>query len=147
MREAEIIRPPSMADGEHYQALDEAVSNVYIRAFRLTKAGVQIVGHAHPFAHISILCRGKAKVTVNGKDSIYDADAAGWPVLVYVEKDLRHEITALSDDVVWCCVHAQRDKEIGDVIDPDMVPDGIMTPELRAKLMPIVGRSDRMMKR
>lgn len=137
----EIIRPPSMVDGEHYQALDEAVSNVYIRAFRLTKAGVSIVGHAHPFAHISILARGKAKVTVNSKDTVYDAESGKWPVLVYIEKDLRHEITALSDDVVWCCVHAQRDKETGDVIDPAMVPDGVLTPELRAKLMPVIGKS------
>lgn len=137
----EIIRLPSLPDGDNYVALDESVSNVYVRAFRLTRAGVQIIGHAHPYAHISILARGKCKVAVNGKENIYDADATTWPVLVYIEKDLRHEITALSNDVVWCCIHAQRDKETGDIIDPEMVPDGVMTPELRAKLAPIVGKS------
>lgn len=139
----EIVKLPSLVDGDDYVALDETVSNVYVRAFRLKRAGTCIVGHAHPYAHISILTRGKAKVTVNGKDNIYDAEATEWPVLVYIEKDLRHEITALSDGVIWCCIHAQRNKETGDVIDANMVPDGVLTPELRAKLMPVVGRSDR----
>lgn len=138
------IRPPSLVDGEHYQARDEAVSNVYIRAFRLTKAGVCVTGHEHPFAHVSILARGKVKVTVNGKDTVYDADASPWPVLIYVEKDLRHEFAALTDNVVMVCCHAQRDRETGDVIDADMVPEGGLTPELQAKLMPVVGVSEKL---
>lgn len=139
----EEIRPPSLVEGNQYQALDELVSNVYIRAMRLTMEGVCVTGHEHPYPHISILARGKVRVKVNGQTTEYDAEAKKWPVLIYVEKDLRHEFTALSDDVVLVCCHASRDKA-GDVIDADMVPNGVMTPELRADLSSVVGRSDKL---
>ena len=36
-----------------------------------------------------------------------------------------HELKALEDNTIAFCVHALRDKETGDILDPSQVPLGI----------------------
>jgi quercetin dioxygenase-like cupin family protein len=66
------------------------------------------------------LAKGKLKVTVEGTASEFTA-----PHMIYIHKDKRHELQALTDDTVAYCIHALRDKDTGDILDPSMVPAGV----------------------
>jgi len=45
--------------------------------------------------------------------------------MIYIHKDKRHELQALTDDTVAYCIHALRDKDTGDILDPSMIPAGV----------------------
>jgi quercetin dioxygenase-like cupin family protein len=78
------------------------------------------MGHTHQFDHLTLLAKGKLKVTVEGTVSEFTA-----PHMIYIHKDKRHELQALTDDTVAYCIHALRDKDTGDILDPSMVPAGV----------------------
>lgn len=95
------------------------VANLYSRMMHFKKAGDTEVGHTHQFDHLTLLAKGKLKVTVEGKTSEFTA-----PQMLYIHADKVHELVALTDDTVAYCIHALRTNE-GDIIDPSMVPDGV----------------------
>jgi quercetin dioxygenase-like cupin family protein len=84
------------------------------------KAGDIEMGHTHQFDHLTLLAKGKLKVTVEGTASEFTA-----PHMIYIHKDKRHELQALTDDTVAYCIHALRDKDTGDILDPSMIPAGV----------------------
>jgi quercetin dioxygenase-like cupin family protein len=84
------------------------------------KAGDTEIGHTHQFDHLTLLAKGKLKVTVEGTASEFTA-----PHMIYIHKDKRHELQALTDDTVAYCIHALRDKDTGDILDPSMIPAGV----------------------
>ena len=95
------------------------VANLYSRMMHFKKAGDVEVGHTHQFDHLTLLAKGRLKVTVEGKTTEFTA-----PQMLYIHADKVHELVALTDDTVAYCIHALRTNE-GDIIDPSMVPEGV----------------------
>lgn len=96
------------------------VANLYSRMMRFEKAGDIEIGHTHQFDHLTLLAKGKLKVTVEGLATEFTA-----PHMIYIHKDKVHELEALVDETVAYCIHALRDKETGEILDPNMIPAGV----------------------
>jgi quercetin dioxygenase-like cupin family protein len=87
---------------------------------RFEKAGDVESGHKHQFDHLTLLAKGKLKVTVEGVASEFTA-----PHMIYIHKDKMHRLEALTDETVAYCIHALRDKDNNEILDPSMIPDGV----------------------
>jgi quercetin dioxygenase-like cupin family protein len=96
------------------------VANLFSRMMHFAKAGDIEMGHTHQFDHLTLLAKGKLQVTVDGVASEFTA-----PHMIYIHKDKVHELKALTDETVAYCIHALRDKETGDILDPSMIPAGV----------------------
>lgn len=96
------------------------VANLWSRMMHFRKAGDIEIGHTHQFDHLTLLARGKLRVTVEGQVSEFTA-----PHMIYIHKDKVHELVALTDDTVAYCIHALRDKENNEILDPSMIPQGV----------------------
>jgi quercetin dioxygenase-like cupin family protein len=83
------------------------------------RAGDIEIGHTHQFDHLTLLAKGRLRVTVEGKATEFTA-----PQMIYIRADKVHELVALADETVAYCIHALRTNE-GDIIDPKMVPNGV----------------------
>jgi quercetin dioxygenase-like cupin family protein len=101
------------------------VSNVYIRNMHFKKTGDTEQCHKHEFDHITVVASGSVNVTVNNKDTVFKA-----PQMIFIAKELMHELTALEDNTVCLCVHALRDKDTLEILDPSMIPDGVKATSL-----------------
>jgi quercetin dioxygenase-like cupin family protein len=106
------------------------VANLYSRMMHFQKAGDVEIGHTHQFDHLTLLAKGRLKVVVDGKESIFTA-----PHMIYIKADKVHELTALTDQTVAYCIHALRDKESNDILDPSMIPEGVDPMSLAAPLI------------
>jgi quercetin dioxygenase-like cupin family protein len=84
------------------------------------KAGDTEIGHTHQFDHLTLLAKGKIRVTVEGVASEFTA-----PQMIWIHKDKVHELVALVDNTVAYCIHALRDKNDNEIIDPSMIPAGV----------------------
>lgn len=96
------------------------VANLYSRMMRFPQIGDTEVGHTHQFDHLTLLAKGKLKVTVEGVSTEFTA-----PHMIYIRKDKVHELVALAEDTVAYCIHALRDKDNNEILDPSMIPDGV----------------------
>ena len=96
------------------------VANLFSRMMNFEKAGDIEIGHTHAFDHLTLLAKGKLKVTVDGVASEFTA-----PHMIYIHKDKVHELEALTDGTVAYCIHALRDKDAGEILDPSMIPAGV----------------------
>jgi len=96
------------------------VANLYSRMMYFTKAGDIEIGHTHQFDHLTLLAKGKLKVTVEGQVSEFTA-----PHMIYIRADKVHELEALTDETVAYCIHALRDKNNNEILDPSMIPAGV----------------------
>lgn len=106
------------------------VANLYSRMMHFQKAGDTEIGHIHQFDHLTLLAKGRLRVVVGGKESIFTA-----PQMIYIKADKVHELTALTDQTVAYCIHALRDKQTNDILDPSMIPEGVYPMELAASLV------------
>ena len=82
--------------------------------------GDKELGHAHQFDHLTLLASGALRVTVDGVSTDFQA-----PHMIFIKKEKIHELEALEANTVAYCIHAVRDPETGDILDPDMIPTGI----------------------
>jgi quercetin dioxygenase-like cupin family protein len=96
------------------------VANLYSRMMYFETAGDIEIGHTHQFDHLTLLAKGKLKVTVEGVATEFTA-----PHMIYIHKDKVHELEALTDQTVAYCIHALRDKETNEILDPSMIPAGV----------------------
>jgi len=96
------------------------VANLFSRMMVFEKAGDVEVGHTHQFDHLTLLAKGKLKVTVNGKASYFAA-----PHMIYIHKDHVHELEALENETVAYCIHALRTADQSEILDPSMIPAGV----------------------
>lgn len=96
------------------------VANLFSRMMHFRKAGDMEIGHTHQFDHLTLLAKGKLKVTVEGVVTEFTA-----PHMIYIHKNKVHELVALTDDTVAYCIHALRDKENNEILDPSMIPAGV----------------------
>jgi hypothetical protein len=95
--------------------------NIWVRQHTIEKAGDHRPGHEHHFDHVTFIGRGKVLVEVDGyKPKEFEA-----PTFVTIKKDKKHQITALTDDVLYYCVFALRD-ENGEVLEE--IVDGKFNP-------------------
>ena len=94
-------------------------ANVWVRQKIFTKVGEEIGGHKHKYDHLSILAKGEVQLRVGEEIKVFKA-----PTFIVIPKDRVHNVTALTDDVLWYCVFAHRDIT-GEVFDPDInaMPD------------------------
>ena len=110
------------------------VSNLYTREMRFEKVGDTELGHKHPFNHITFLSSGKLKVETELGTTEFTA-----PQMIFIHKDYMHELTALEDNTVAYCIHALRNGDgVTDIIDEDMIPEGINAPEIFDIAKPVV---------
>lgn len=96
------------------------VANLFSRMMHFAHAGDTEQGHTHNFDHLTLLAKGKLKVTVDGQMSEFTA-----PQMIYIKADKTHELVALEDDTLAYCIHALRTKDGSDILDPSMIPAGI----------------------
>ncbi len=97
------------------------VSNMYTRMMHFGSKGDIEYGHSHPFDHLTLLSKGKLGVTVKGEYSEFTA-----PHMIYIKKDIKHELVALENDTIAFCIHALRVGEaVEDILDPDSIPKGV----------------------
>jgi quercetin dioxygenase-like cupin family protein len=97
------------------------VANLYSRMMHFKQAGDMEMGHMHQFDHLTLLAKGKLKVTVDGIATEFTA-----PHMIYIRADKVHELVALTDETVAYCIHALRDGNgVDDIIDPSMIPAGV----------------------
>lgn len=96
------------------------VANLFSRMMHFKKAGDIEHGHTHAFDHLTLLAVGTLRVTVEGKTTEFKA-----PHMIYIHKDKNHELVALEDNTVAYCIHALRDRDTGDILDPSMIPAGV----------------------
>jgi quercetin dioxygenase-like cupin family protein len=87
---------------------------------RFEKAGDTEIGHTHQFDHLTLLAKGRLKVTVEGVATEFTA-----PHMIYIHKDKVHELEALTDETVAYCIHALRDEDNNEILDPPMIPAGV----------------------
>ena len=94
-------------------------ANVWVRQKIFTKVGEEIGGHKHKYDHLSILAKGEVQLRVGEEIKVFKA-----PTFIVIPKDRVHNVTALTDDVLWYCVFAHRDIN-GEVFNPDInaMPD------------------------
>lgn len=105
------------------------VANLFSRMMHFEKAGDIEIGHTHQFDHLTLLAKGKLKVTVDGVASDFTA-----PHMIYIHKDKVHELEAITDETVAYCIHALRDKEDNEILDPSMIPSGVNPVTLAASV-------------
>lgn len=96
------------------------VKNLWTRQMYFAKAGDANEGHTHNYDHITLLAYGSVKVHVEGNISEFKA-----PSMIYIQKGKSHFIEAIEDGTVAYCVHALRDKNTEDILDPEQIPLGI----------------------
>lgn len=105
------------------------VANVFSRMMYFKKAGDTEAGHKHPFDHLTLLAKGRLKVTVEGVATEFAA-----PHMIYIRADKQHEMVALADDTVAYCIHALRATD-GNIIDPSMVPAGVSIDDIASSVV------------
>jgi quercetin dioxygenase-like cupin family protein len=97
------------------------VANLFSKMMHFKNAGDIELGHTHQFDHLTLLASGSLKVTANGEETIFKA-----PSMIYIHKDVIHELVALEGNTVAYCIHALRDgNEVDDILDPAMIPNGV----------------------
>lgn len=96
------------------------VKNLWTRQMYFEKAGDANEGHVHSYDHITLLAHGSVRVHVEGNTTDFKA-----PYMIYIQKGKSHFIEALEDGTVAYCVHALRDKDSEDILDPDQIPLGV----------------------
>jgi len=96
------------------------VKNLWTRQMYFAKAGDANEGHVHNYDHITLLAHGSVRVHVEGNMTDFKA-----PQMIYVKAGKSHFIEALEDGTVAYCVHALRDKDSEEIIDPSQIPLGV----------------------
>ena len=97
-----------------------AVANIFTRLMNFEKAGDEMQGHYHTYDHLTLLASGSVKVIVDEQETTFTA-----PHMIYIRADKKHTLIALEDKTVACCIHAIRDKDTGDIVEPNMIPNGV----------------------
>jgi len=105
------------------------VANLWSRMMHFKKAGDTEQGHTHQFDHLTLLASGSLRVTVDGLVTEFQA-----PHMIFIKKDKNHELVALADNTVAYCIHALRDKDTQDILDPAMIPAGVIAFDYAANI-------------
>jgi quercetin dioxygenase-like cupin family protein len=95
-------------------------TNLWLRQMHFAKAGDANEGHVHNYDHMTLLAYGSVRVHVNGQTTDFKA-----PHSIFITKGKSHFIEALEDNTIAYCVHALRDKDTEEILDPNQIPAGV----------------------
>lgn len=70
--------------------------------------------HEHKYDHLSVLAKGRVRITVNDYNEEHSA-----PFCINIKKGISHKIEALEDSV-WFCIHATEETDV-DKIDEVLI--------------------------
>lgn len=87
-------------------------------------AGDTEFGHTHQFDHATLVAYGSVLVRVCGKETLFKA-----PQLIWISKDLEHELVAQEAGTVCACLHTTESgfpgiNTMDSIVSNDMIPDG-----------------------
>lgn len=101
------------------------VSNVFFRTMTFKNAGdTSGLMHQHVYDHVNFLAQGSVEVDLDGEKTVYHA-----PSYIFIGRQHRHRFTALEANTISVCIHAIREDDSGDVIDPAIIPQGAVSPQ------------------
>lgn len=97
---------------------EEVVSgNIFIRPVHLDKTGDVLQGHTHNFDHTSFFVQGDVKLELTTPDGEYiETKEFHAPAFFLIKANVRHQITALTDDVIFWCVYSHRNAQ-GEIVE------------------------------
>ena len=80
------------------------VDDIWVRAYSVEKANTVIAQHTHAHDHMTLVSRGEVEAWKDGEViGVYKA-----PAIIKIPAGSSHSFTALTDDVVLCCLHNLR---------------------------------------
>lgn len=95
-----------------------AISNVYCRLMHFKNKGDVERGHCHTYDHGTLLSSGRLQVDMFSSNDVHESSKIfEAPTFIFIQKDAKHQLTALEDNTVAVCIHALRTME-GDILDP-----------------------------
>ena len=80
------------------------VDDIWVRAYSINKAKSVISQHTHTHDHMTLVSRGTVEAWQDGE--VLGTFQA--PVIIKIPAGKKHAFTALTDDVVLCCLHNLR---------------------------------------
>lgn len=108
----------NMQNGDCEQVVEWVSGSIFIRRVRLTKDGKPMDGHNHKFDHTTIIFIGAVRIKQrwyrDGQMFTKEEDFTA-PAHAFIDKNIDHEITALSDRAEFWCVYSHRDAQ-GNVV-------------------------------
>jgi quercetin dioxygenase-like cupin family protein len=80
------------------------IDDIWVRAYSVKKAETIAGQHAHTHDHITLVSRGTVEAWQDGAMlGVYHA-----PAIIKVSAGKKHMFKAITDDVVFCCLHNLR---------------------------------------
>lgn len=85
------------------------VGPLFIREVDLCCKGSSIPGHTHDFDHVTFFMEGTTRVIgYKGDEQVFDREITA-PAYFLIEKDIRHELHAVSNGALaWCVFPSDR---------------------------------------
>jgi quercetin dioxygenase-like cupin family protein len=77
------------------------VGQTYVKQLELKSVGDKVLSHEHDYDHLSLLAKGRVRVTVEGIAVDYTS-----PCGVVIAAGKAHEIEALVSGCLWYCIHS-----------------------------------------
>jgi len=80
------------------------VDDIWVRSYSLEKSGSVAAQHTHTHDHITLVSSGSVQMWQDGEDvGVFIA-----PAIITILAGKKHMFTALTDNVVLCCLHNLR---------------------------------------
>ena len=96
--------------------------NVYVKTMRFKESGFMYCGHHHTYDHVTLVASGKVRVKFGAvpEGNLPEEEKEYTGSSMFVTRSYReHEITALEDNTIVCCIHAIRNID-GEIITHDI---------------------------
>jgi quercetin dioxygenase-like cupin family protein len=96
--------------------------NIFVKRMTFKESGSIYCGHHHFYDHITLVASGKVKVKFGAvpEGDLPEEEKEYEGSSMFVTRGYReHEITALEDNTIICCIHAIRSAD-GKVVDGDL---------------------------
>lgn len=78
---------------------------MYAKRMTIPK-GFAAYSHKHAYSHLSILAKGRARVSTDAGSQVYEQGSC-----IEIKAGVSHEIQAL-EDVTWFCIHATNETDV-----------------------------------
>ena len=99
-----LKQDPRYVPVEHEYIEFAEVDDIWVRAYSMKKAESIAGQHVHAYDHITLVSRGTVEAWQDGAlMGVYSA-----PAIIKIEAGKAHAFKALTDDVVFCCLHNLR---------------------------------------
>jgi len=89
---------------EHEYIEFAEIDDIWVRAYSMKKAESYAGHHLHAHDHMTLVSRGTVEAW---KDSVLMGVYTA-PAIIKIEAHTGHAFKALTDDVVFCCIHNLR---------------------------------------